>query len=245
MRPPEVWAILVAGGTGSRYGRGTSKLLAPLRCKPVIQHSAETLYASPEITGLVVVAHPDWAQGYQECLAGLGAEKPVYWAPAGETRRASVYQGLQLVPESAAIVLIHDAARPLVTPEKLRAVLTPVVFGQALGASLGLPSQNALKQVTPGETPWVIKSLMRETVWQVHTPQVFRKDVLIDAHRRAPQDALADDDLALLAHCYPNAHVAVMVPDNPGNLKITTPADLALAEAYLSSVLPLACKNIF
>jgi 2-C-methyl-D-erythritol 4-phosphate cytidylyltransferase len=122
-----------------------------------------------------------------------------------------------------------------IQPDKVQAALTPVITGQAMGTTLGIPSQNTLKQVASG-TLWVEKTLDRNLIWQVHTPQVFRKDVLRHAHQVVPESTPVNDDAELVERAYPEHQTMLMVQDDPFNIKITTPADIQLAEALLQHI---------
>ncbi len=233
MTSPCIWGILVAGGSGNRYNSQRSKLLEPLGGKPILQWSIETLLATATLSGIVIVYNPQWKTNYEAFLERSMPTIPIIFTPGGATRRDSVGQGLQSLPSEADIVLIHDAARPLVQPEKIKDALQPVIAGQALGTSLGIPAQNTLKQVIPGNTPWVDKTLQRDTIWQVHTPKVFQKDHLVEAHQAVPHEASINDDVELMERYYPGKNAVQMVLDDASNLKITTPRDLSLAEAWL------------
>lgn len=235
---PGVWGIVVAGGTGSRYGSSVgSKLLEMLDGKTVLARSVEALCHVAALSGVVIVTHPGWQAAYREALASAHTHgKPLVWTHGGETRRESVWCGLQALPEDATIVVIHDAARPLVRPERITEALAPVLSGEAQATSLGLPSQNTLKAVESPDTPWVTETLDRQRVWQVHTPQVFRRDVLVRAHQAAPHDIPVNDDAELVERAHPGQPLVRMVADDPWNLKLTTQADRVLAEALLRTL---------
>ncbi len=233
MIQPETWGILVAAGTGHRYASDKSKLLEPLAGKSVFARSVNALLSVPRLHGLVVVYHPDWLEAYQQEVHPLNPKISIQWVEGGESRRESVWHGLQALPEAAGIVLIHDAARPLVSTTKIEAALVPVQSGKAMGTSLGVPAQNTLKQVQDPQSPWVKQTLSRETLWAIHTPQVFQKEALLTAHQSVPLSAPVNDDAELLERAFPNQPVVLLVPDEPTNLKITTPGDRTLAEAIL------------
>lgn len=235
MSAPTLWAILVAGGSGVRYGQGASKLLEPLLPgTTVLEASFGVLQGIPNLSGTVVVSHPDWQAEYQQGIERYHPRKPVLWATGGATRRESVWKGLLMVPKEIDIVLIHDAARPLVTLDRIMAALDPVVQGHALGTSLGVPAQNSLKQVSSGETPWVEKTLERTHLWQVHTPQIFRRGILEAAHQQIPTDLAINDDAELVERTHPEGNAVLMVMDRGTNIKITTPTDLQIARAILT-----------
>lgn len=234
----DVWAVLVAGGSGSRYSVQKPKLLEPLEGKPVFTRSFEVLYHLSSLAGVVIVFHPQLEEVCRASVQPLITEKPVLWETGGDTRRASVWRGLSALPDSARIVLIHDAARPLVQPDRIEAAIEPVRSGLAPGTTLGIPSQNTLKQVSSKNgDPWVEKTLDRSRIWQVHTPQVFRKEVLVEAHQAVSNHPPVNDDAELLERLDPERPMVLMVADSPSNIKITTPFDLQLARIYLNLLL--------
>jgi 2-C-methyl-D-erythritol 4-phosphate cytidylyltransferase len=235
MKTDPIWAILLAGGVGSRYTPGKSKLLEPLDGKTVFQRSFETIYKLDALTGMVVVSHPEWRTAYESNITFSQIGKPLLWVEGGETRRDSVWNALMALPEDAEIVLIHDAARPMVTAERIQAALQPVLEGAVLGTSLGIPMADSLKQVVPDASGWVEKTLDRSRIWAVHTPQVFRKAAIVQAHEEASKDGPAYDDAELLEQLYPEQPVVLMVEDDRFNLKITTPSDLQCCKALLVS----------
>ncbi len=156
----------------------------------------------------------------------------------GDTRSASVRRGLTAVPESAEVVVVHDAARPLATPDLFHRALAALADGTAAGAICAVPVADTLKRVDrplsgPGEggAPWsmVEATVGREDLVSVQTPQAFEAATLRRAHLGA---ADATDDAALVEAL--GATVRVVLGD-PGNLKLTTPSDLAYAEHVLGA----------
>lgn len=235
MATSRVWGILVAGGTGSRFHADQNKLLAEIQGKSVFRHSLEKLVAVFDIAGIVVVVHPQWREVYETHARAINTSKPILWAAGGATRRDSVYRGLQALPDMAEIVLIHDAARPLVSPGRIRAALLPVIQGQARGTSLGYPVRDTIKTVHSPELLWVKETPSRNTLWATHTPQVFLKSVILQAHQALPQAVPVTDDAELVERLLPGEQAVLMVEDTPDNLKITTPTDLYWAEAVLAA----------
>jgi 2-C-methyl-D-erythritol 4-phosphate cytidylyltransferase len=222
-----VWGILLAGGESTRYG-GSSKLLEPIGDHPVLVHSIQAVASC--VSHLVLVYHPYWESAYRHVLQQMGPLSCLTtWTCGGSTRRESVLNGLKQVPSHVEVVLIHDAARPLVSYERIQAVLEPVLNQAALGASLGRPMTDTLKQVVGTETPWVTCTLPRDRLWQTHTPQVFQQMALKEAHRQIPLTVPATDDAMLLELAFPESLTVQMVLDEASNIKITTPDDLAMA----------------
>jgi 2-C-methyl-D-erythritol 4-phosphate cytidylyltransferase len=148
--------------------------------------------------------------------------KVAHRVPGGRRRQDSVREGLKA--GGCDWVVVHDGARPLVTPQLIEAGLAAA---QETGAAVcALPAQDTVKRVD--EEGRVVRTLDRRRLWLVQTPQVFRYDMLLDAHERSRQPAT--DDAALVERLGQEVRV---FPGSPRNLKVTTPDDLALAEALL------------
>ncbi|MGP0032922.1 MAG: 2-C-methyl-D-erythritol 4-phosphate cytidylyltransferase [Acidimicrobiales bacterium] len=215
-----MWAIVVAGGTGRRFGR--LKQFDLLVGRPVAQWSVEA--CRPGASGVVLVVPPG-SEGRDDC----GADRVV---GGGPTRAASVRCGLAAVPGSADVIVVHDAARPLAPRALFDAVIAAVSgdgdgngAGDETGAAIcAIPVSDTIKRVA-GEV--VTETLDRSELVAVQTPQAFRADLLRRAHASG---ADATDDAALVELL--GARVRV-VPGDARNLKITTQADLRTAERYL------------
>ncbi len=208
-------------------GGGQRKQLLELMGKPVLVHALEAFDLAQSIDRVVLVTPPDEEDRYREQAASVfGIRKVVGVVPGGAERQDSVSEGLRAVGEDAEVVAIHDAARPLIRPEEIDAV---VAEARASGAAvLGTPVTDTVKEVADGE---VRKTLDRSVLWQVQTPQAFRADVIRGAHAQAATDGfLGTDDTALVERMGGTVKV---VAGRSDNLKITTPGDLALAEQVL------------
>ena len=149
--------------------------------------------------------------------------------PGGQTRQDSVYNGLQAISHDSDIVLIHDGARPFVTKEMIvRAVNEIKTCGAVIVA---MPVKDTIKTV--GEDGFVMNTLDRELLWQVQTPQIFKKDLIIEAHERAKRLSLqATDDSRLVERLGEKVKV---IRGSYENIKITTPEDIKIAEEILRS----------
>jgi len=217
-----VIALLMAAGTGSRFGAERPKQYLALAGRPILRHAAEALLADGGVTALLpVVAGPTEAQEAEAALAGLPCLPAVQ---GGATRQASVRAGLEaLAAEPPDIVLVHDAARPFVPAGTVPALL------KALEACPGaIPAQPVSDTLKAGEDGRVLRTVPRAGLYRAQTPQAFRFTVLLDAHRAAREEAT--DDAALLeAAGLPVA----LLPGSESNLKVTYPEDLARAEASL------------
>lgn len=205
-----VWAIVVAGGGGTRFGG--AKQFARLAGVSVLDRSVAT--ARSACDGVVVVL-PDGAEWPGS--AGLPT------AAGGATRAESVRAGLAAVPAEADIVVVHDAARPLASPDLFRRVIAAVREG-ADGAVPGCPIADTVKRVDGDR---VIATVPRDDLVAVQTPQAFRAAVLRDAHTGAPE---GPDDAALVEAA---GGSIVVVEGEPRNMKLTVADDLAVAEALL------------
>jgi 2-C-methyl-D-erythritol 4-phosphate cytidylyltransferase len=231
--------VLAAAGRGERLGRvsdsaaGPSpsarpnldrpKAFAPLRGRPLLAESLERLEWSPWIDSIVVVAPPDWEEPVILLAEELGCGKVVASVPGGDTRADSVRIGLREVGDGAAAILVHDAARPLVTDEVVARLLGALNEGWD-GAVPGLPPADTIKRVRDGV---VVETLPRAELVAVQTPQAFVAPVL----RAAVELGDGATDCASLVEA---AGGRVKVVDgDPRLLKVTTADDLALVEAWL------------
>jgi len=221
-----VWSVVVAGGSGSRFGR--LKQYSLLAGRPVLEHAVQA--CRPWSHGVVLVV-PDDDNG-----DGDGDRNP-HGANAvvtgGATRADSVRCGLAAVPTDAQVIVVHDAARPLASRALFDSVIRAVTEGDADGAVPGLTPSDTIKVVDDkGE---VTSTLDRRSLVAVQTPQAFRAEILRRAHQQghpvAPGATAATDDAMLVEALGGRVHV---VPGEPGNLKITTPQDLRTAERLLA-----------
>jgi 2-C-methyl-D-erythritol 4-phosphate cytidylyltransferase len=209
----QVWAVVVAGGSGQRFGQ--LKQFASLGGRPVVEWAVAA--CRPSSSGVVLVVPVGTVDGSRH-----GADVVV---EGGATRAESVNRGLAVVPADAEVIVVHDAARPLAGEALFRSVIDAVSSGGADGAIPGLPVSDTIKVVDGAFT--VIATLDRSALVAVQTPQAFGAEVLRRAHA---EGAEATDDAALVEALGATVRV---VPGDPQNLKITTPADLGLAEHLL------------
>jgi 2-C-methyl-D-erythritol 4-phosphate cytidylyltransferase len=217
-----VWAVVVAGGSGQRFGQ--LKQFALLAERPVVEWAVAA--CRPSSSGVVLVVPRgsalDCAHGADTVVEG------------GMTRAESVRLGLAAVPDEAEVIVVHDAARPLASDALFRAVIEAVtadgggivgIVGAVGGAIPGVPVSDTIKVVDGAQT--VTATLDRSTLVAVQTPQAFDAGLLRRAHAEGGE---ATDDAALVEALGATVRV---VPGEPQNLKITTPADLGTAEHLL------------
>ncbi len=225
---PPTSAIIVAGGTGSRFGGERPKQLAPLAGLPILTHTLKA-FSLNIISEIILVLPSAWREAIlKEAVYpfDLGDIKVV---EAGETRSESTKNGL--LAATNPLVLIHDGVRPLVERGTIEAVAQRAwECGAALAAT---PVYDTLKKAEPGQErqdSWqVVSTVDRRNLWQAQTPQGFRRDLLLRALDSAKE---ATDDIALVEAL---GYKAVIVPGSPTNLKITTFQDLLMAEALFPS----------
>jgi 2-C-methyl-D-erythritol 4-phosphate cytidylyltransferase/2-C-methyl-D-erythritol 2,4-cyclodiphosphate synthase len=223
-------AVIVAGGSGERFGRAGGKQTAPLGGKPMLAWSVAALDATPEISHIVVVCPPGREVEFRSAaIVDRVTRAAVSFAESGATRQESVAAGLAVLPVGLDAVAVHDGARPLVSPEFVSALFAKLAETGADGVVPGHPSVDTLKVVSAdriAETP------DRSRLWAVQTPQVFQVEALRDAYARAAADGfLGTDDASLVER----AGGDVRVLEGPrDNIKLTLPEDVAFAEAALS-----------
>jgi len=225
-----VWAVLAAAGRGERLGGASDrpKAFAPLKGRPLLAESLERLEASGWIESIVVVAPPGWEEPVILLAEELGCGKVVASVPGGGTRADSVRIGVGEVAGDAAVIVVHDAARPLVSGEVVERVVAPLSQGWD-GAVPGLPVVDTVKRVDADAA--VVETLSRGELVAVQTPQAFVAEVLRGA--LASDSAAAATDCASLVEAR-GGRVRVVEGD-PRLLKVTTPEDLALVESWLGA----------
>jgi 2-C-methyl-D-erythritol 4-phosphate cytidylyltransferase len=217
-------AVILAAGRGERMG-GIDKLLYPLAGRPLLAHSIAVIatHSEIEIDGVVVVAS-EASQGIvRDIVAEIAPFAKVVLG--GDRRRDSVLAGIEALP-NCDYVLIHDGARPLVTPEMVDLALAGA---RETGAALcAVPVADTVKRADSAGL--VQSTVSREGLWLAQTPQAFRSELLLRAH--AASDIDVTDDAALVELL---GEAVRLVMGSQQNIKVTTPSDLALADALMAS----------
>jgi 2-C-methyl-D-erythritol 4-phosphate cytidylyltransferase len=218
------WALIAAAGSGERLGIDRPKAFAVLRGRPLLAESVDRLDRCELVDSIVVAAPPGWEEPSILLAEELAASKVVACVTGGETRAESVAAALAEVPDEALVVLVHDAARPLLEDEVVERLLGPLGEGFD-GAVPVLPVADTLKRVRDGV---VAETVDREGLVVAQTPQAFVAPTL----RRAFAGELmgATDCASLVERA--GGRIAV-VDGDPRLVKVTTPADLALVESWL------------
>lgn len=218
----EVVAIVAAAGRSLRMG-GPDKLFAPLGGRPLLARTLAAFQHCPAVDRVVLVLAAESLAAGLALAEKEGLSKVRTVCPGGRRRQDSVREGLEVL-STCAWVVVHDGARPLVTPQLIEEGLAAA---QETGAAAcALPARDTVKRVDAQGR--ILRTLDRHRLWLIQTPQVFRYDILRQAHQRSRRPAT--DDAALVERL---GHRVQVYPGSPRNLKVTTPEDLALAEALL------------
>jgi 2-C-methyl-D-erythritol 4-phosphate cytidylyltransferase len=220
------WAVLVAAGRGERLRSDRPKAFANLGGRPLLAESLERLEASEWIDAIVVAAPFDWEEPAILVAEEIGAGKVSAVVPGGETRSDSVRTALAEVPKQAAVVLVHDAARPLLPEDVVERVLVALGGGWD-GAVPGLPLADTVKKVESGA---VVETVDRTNLYAIQTPQAFIAETL---RRALARDSGSQSDCAGFVEAA-GGRVTVVEGDRR-LVKVTSQADLALVETLLDA----------
>lgn len=222
-----VVVVVVAAGRGTRMGLKENKVFLPLLGVPVLARTIRAFMETGIIDRYLIVTGAEEKALAADILAAHCPEINPVFATGGSDRQESVYQGLLALKGDESVVLVHDGARPFVTPNCIRDCVEAARCHGA--ACVGMPVKDTIKRVNTALD--VVETPNRETLWQVQTPQGFVPGLLLKAHQQALREGFRGTDDASLAE---RAGLLVrMVPGSYGNLKLTTTEDLAFAEALL------------
>ena len=225
MSDKTTWAILVAAGTGDRLGADRPKAFVALGDRVLLAESLERLDGSAWIDAVVVAVPADWEEAAIVLAEELVASKVAAVVTGGATRGDSVRAALAEIPDDALVVIVHDAARPLVDDVMIERVLLPLAEG-ADGVVPGLPLTDTVKRVSEGR---VVETVDRGSLVTVQTPQAFTATALRAAYDGA--ETAAATDCASLVEA--QGGTIRVVAGDARLRKITTAADLALVESWL------------
>lgn len=223
----KVTAVVLAAGTGQRVGSDIPKQFLPLGDRPMIGHSLAVLESCREVAAVVAVLPPD-SGATEPNLEEFG--KLVARIAGGTTRQESLAHGLARLPDGTEVVLVHDAARPLLD-QRLISDLLAALDGTCDGVIPAIPVEDTLKKVS--ENLMVEGELDRRNVWRVQTPQLFQREALQDALDQAIGSGLESTDCSQMLTAA--GYRVRVVEGDPLNFKVTRAADLWLAEQVLAS----------
>jgi 2-C-methyl-D-erythritol 4-phosphate cytidylyltransferase len=225
----KAWAIIVAGGSGKRMGSALPKQYLDIGGKPILERTLTPFAGCPLIDGIVIAAP-------ESDFGRIGGILPSLRIPAegfhvvqgGRERRDSVRNALDAVPDSAGIIVIHDAVRPFITSALVADCIRAAEAHDAVTAMR--PLKETVKVVSDSV---VVSTPDRSTLWITQTPQAFRREIILDAHRKALSDGIVGtDDCMLVERLGVPVHI---IEGDDRNIKITTPTDMILAEAILKT----------
>ncbi len=219
-------AVVPAAGLGTRFGPGADKSFHTLLGKPLIIWSLDLFERLHEIQEVIPVLKESDMKTGVEIFARYDLSKVKRIAPGGKERQDSVYNGLKLIKGRTDKVLIHDGARPLVDGTMVKTALDALSGFD--GVVAGVPVKDTIKEVQHGV---VQKTLKREALWAIQTPQLFLYDSLMKAYEAAMDEGFySTDDAALLER---NGGRVKVIMGSYSNIKVTTPEDVPLAEQLL------------
>jgi 2-C-methyl-D-erythritol 4-phosphate cytidylyltransferase/2-C-methyl-D-erythritol 2,4-cyclodiphosphate synthase len=226
-----VGVIIVAGGRGARMGGDVPKQLIEIGGRSILRRSIDTFDGHPRVDCLVVVLPAEVVTHGASGVVGA-TSKPCHVTAGGETRQASVRNGLEAMPAAHDVILVHDAARPFASAELVDRVISAA---EDAGAAVpALQATETIKRVGAGHAaePLVRETIPRDEIWLAQTPQGFQRRVLAEAMQRAVDARqVATDDAMLVEQA---GHPVRVVMGDAMNRKITTPEDLAAARAYVA-----------
>ena len=220
---PKVSCIIAAGGSGSRMGADINKIFLDLDEIPVLAHTLLAFENHPAVSEIILVSRECDIPGCKDIAEEFNISKLRTIVKGGATRQESVKNGLGEVSKDTKSVLIHDAARPLISPDAITEVIDAVfAYG---GAAVGSPCKCTIKETD--EDGFIVRTVDREFLYEVQTPQGFTPDLL---YKMYEQEISATDDCYLAEQL---GYKVKMITGSSDNIKITTYDDLLLAEQIL------------
>ena len=221
-------AIIPTAGIGTRLKTDLPKPLVLLNDKPLFIHTLEAFEQSHLIDSIILVAHEEYTGEFERIIKQFRLQKINKIVVGGQDRCESVYKGLCVTDQDTEVVVIHDGARPLVNVQILDEAIK--LCGDHQAVVVAVPVKQTIKRVDQ-KVLFVDETLNRDELWEIQTPQVFKKDILIKAHQQRKESNPTDD-----AHLVEKLGIKVKVlKGDYKNIKITTREDLSVAKALLLS----------
>lgn len=228
---PRRVVVLLAGGTGTRIGAEVPKQLLQVAGRPLLEHALVAFHSHELVDAIVLVMAPDHLDAARELVeVGGYADQVTTVVPGGATRSESTVAGLAALGDEPCHVLVHDAARPLVTAR----IITDCYRALATYRAVNVAVESPDTVIEVDAAGMQRRTLPRDSLRRVQTPQGFHSEVLREAHARAVADPGfgATDDCGVVARYLPDEPIAVVAGDER-NLKVTTPVDLEIVAALL------------
>lgn len=221
-----VSVVIAAGGRGTRMGADINKVYLKLCNKQILMHTVEAFEKNPKVGEVVIVTGTHEIEHCKELVKKYGYSKVSAITNGGDTRQQSVYNGIMMT--TGDIVMIHDGARALISQEEIDNVLKDCEKYGA--AAVGVKCKDTLKKAD--KNGFIMETIDRETTYNIQTPQVFKRDIIVNAHEAARERNInATDDCALAEH------MGIQIKITEGsynNIKLTTPEDMAVAENIIT-----------
>jgi 2-C-methyl-D-erythritol 4-phosphate cytidylyltransferase len=224
----KVTALIPAAGMGRRMGKAVAKQFLPLGDKPMLAHTLLVFQRAPEIDEIIpILSQEDMESCLRDVIEQYHVTKVKTLVVGGKERQDSVKNGLQKLEKDALIVLVHDGVRPFVTHEMIKESIEHAKKGECV--AVGVPIKDTIKEVDDKNI--VRRTLERNRLWAIQTPQTFPVKILRRAYEESRQhNRYGTDDATLVEQAGGNVHV---IMGSYENIKITTPEDLMLAEEIL------------
>jgi 2-C-methyl-D-erythritol 4-phosphate cytidylyltransferase len=224
-----VTAIIVAAGEGARMGGAIPKPFISVHGRPLILRTLDRFSESRTVERVILVVASGQCQSAEEILRSSSLPRDFPWElqSGGATRQESVRRGLARLEQDCEFVVIHDGVRPFVSPNLIDRCVEEAYEKHAV--VVGVPVRDTIKVISVDR--WVQATPARNSLWEIQTPQVFRKGILLEAHEQAHREGAEGTDDAVLVERL-GRHVFVIEGERT-NIKITMPEDLLLAESLL------------
>lgn len=224
--------IILAGGSGHRMGNDLPKQFITLQGQTILEHSISAFQQNPDIDEIFIVTHVKYIQETEQILQAHLFPKVTLVLPGGNERYHSSLAAIKACPKTECNLIIHDAVRPLVTQQMITDCID--AMNEFMACTTAIPSTDTILAGDP--TRQYVEDIPdRHYLFNVQTPQAFRKNILQQAYNRGLEDPAfrPTDDCGVIKKYMPEIKIKI-VPGNPSNLKITYPEDLITAERLLS-----------
>ncbi len=227
-------AIILSGGVGSRMGLDIPKQYVEVKHRPIISYCLETFLENKQTDAVVIGVADEWKEYVEKLVKEIKSSKPVFYATPGETRQYSIYNALKVVKETGlkdnSLVIIHDAARPLVSQEQINRCY--YTCNNADGAMPVIPVKDTTYYSEDGKT--IANLLDRSKLWAGQTPEAFVFGKYFEVHEKMPREELLKIN-GSTEIAFKNGLKVEMVKGDPMNFKITTPEDLSNFESIIKN----------
>ncbi|MDD5582995.1 MAG: 2-C-methyl-D-erythritol 4-phosphate cytidylyltransferase [Candidatus Marinimicrobia bacterium] len=219
----KISVIIPAAGLGTRIKASIPKPLLLINNKPILWYTLGRFLTNPSVAEIVLVVSPDIQEESEKLVASLRPIMPIKIIEGGKKRQDSVWNGIQAADNSATILVIHDAVRPFFAPTVIDDGIQ--LLNTYHGATAGVPVVHTIKRIE-GKT--IMETIPRESLVQIHTPQLFHASILRKVYQQAQSENFYGTDDCMLAEHY--GYKLAVIPDTYENIKITLPFDLQIAK---------------